>query len=70
MKRARLLAVLALTVLWLGAAQPTLAQENTRYAAIVVDAETGEVLMFAYMNQEALARSIETGEAVYWSRSR
>jgi phosphoribosyl-AMP cyclohydrolase len=26
--------------------------------------------MFAYMNQEALARSIETGEATYWSRSR
>lgn len=37
---------------------------------IVTSAETGEVLMFAYMNQEALARSIETGEAVYWSRSR
>lgn len=37
---------------------------------IVTSAETGEVLMFAYMNEEALARSIETGEAVYWSRSR
>lgn len=37
---------------------------------IVTSAETGEVLMFAYMNQDALARSIETGEAVYWSRSR
>lgn len=37
---------------------------------IVTSAETGEVLMFGYMNQEALARSIETGEAVYWSRSR
>lgn len=37
---------------------------------IVTSAETGEVLMFAYMNEEALARSIETGEAYYWSRSR
>jgi len=37
---------------------------------IVTSAETGEVLMFAYMNEEALARTIETGEAHYWSRSR
>jgi phosphoribosyl-AMP cyclohydrolase len=38
--------------------------------AIVTDASTGEVLMFAYMNDEALARTIETGEAHFWSRSR
>jgi phosphoribosyl-AMP cyclohydrolase len=38
--------------------------------AIVTDAETGEVLMLAYMNALALARTIETGEAHYWSRSR
>ncbi|MBM3544718.1 MAG: phosphoribosyl-AMP cyclohydrolase [Alphaproteobacteria bacterium] len=38
--------------------------------AIVTDARTGEVLMFAYMNDEALARTIETGEAHFWSRSR
>ncbi|MGH6875324.1 MAG: phosphoribosyl-AMP cyclohydrolase [Aestuariivirgaceae bacterium] len=31
---------------------------------------TGEVLMLAYMNAEALRRTIETGEAHYWSRSR
>jgi len=37
---------------------------------IVTSAETGEVLMFAYMNALALARSMETGEAHYWSRSR
>ncbi len=37
---------------------------------IVSASETGEVLMFAYMNDEALARSIETGEAHFWSRSR
>jgi len=29
-----------------------------------------DVLMFAFMNREALARTVETGEAVYWSRSR
>ncbi|BAQ17815.1 phosphoribosyl-AMP cyclohydrolase [Methyloceanibacter caenitepidi] len=38
--------------------------------AIVTAAETGEVLMFAYMNDEALDRTIETGEAHFWSRSR
>lgn len=32
--------------------------------------ETGDVLMFAFMNEEALSKSIETGEAHYWSRSR
>ncbi len=38
--------------------------------AIVQDAETGEVLMMAWMNREALQRTIETGRATYWSRSR
>jgi len=38
--------------------------------AIVTDAGTGEVLMFAFMNAEALALSIETGIAHFWSRSR
>ena len=38
--------------------------------AIVTDAGTGEVLMFAWMNAEALARSIDTREAWFWSRSR
>ena len=37
---------------------------------VATSATTGEVLMFAYMNQDALARTIETGEAHYWSRSR
>ncbi len=37
---------------------------------VVTAAETGEVLMLAYMNEEALARTIATGEAHYWSRSR
>ncbi len=39
-------------------------------AAVATHAETGEVLMFAWMNAEALARTIELGEAVYFSRSR
>lgn len=38
--------------------------------AIVQDAATGEVLMLAYMSREALERSISTGEAHFWSRSR
>lgn len=33
-------------------------------------ASTGEVLMLAYMNEESYARTLETGEAHYWSRSR
>src|SRR5919199_2898557 len=37
---------------------------------VTTDAGTGEVLMVAHMNSEALARTIETGEAWYWSRSR
>lgn len=37
---------------------------------IVTSAATAEVLMFAFMNAEALALSLETGEAHYWSRSR
>jgi phosphoribosyl-AMP cyclohydrolase len=37
---------------------------------VVTSAKTGEVLMLAYMNEEALRRTIETGEAHYWSRSR
>jgi phosphoribosyl-AMP cyclohydrolase len=37
---------------------------------VATDDETGDVLMFAYMNRESLARTIEIGEAVYYSRSR
>jgi len=39
-------------------------------AAIVQDAETGEVLMLAWMTSEALEETLRTGQAVYWSRSR
>ena len=38
--------------------------------AIAQDAKTGEVLMFAFMNREALEKTAETGQAIYWSRSR
>jgi phosphoribosyl-AMP cyclohydrolase len=38
--------------------------------AMVVEAETGEPLMLAYMNAEALALTLATGEAHFWSRSR
>lgn len=37
---------------------------------IAQDAATGDVLMFAWMNREALERTMQGGEAVYWSRSR
>jgi phosphoribosyl-AMP cyclohydrolase len=37
---------------------------------VTTDYVTGEVLMVAVMNREALQKSIETGEAHYWSRSR
>jgi phosphoribosyl-AMP cyclohydrolase len=38
--------------------------------AIVQDHETGEVLMLAYMNREAWLKTLETGKANFWSRSR
>jgi phosphoribosyl-AMP cyclohydrolase len=38
--------------------------------AIAQDAQTGAVLMFAWMNREALEKTAQLGEAVYWSRSR
>jgi len=38
--------------------------------AIAQDAETGQVLMLAYMDQEALRRTLETGEVWFYSRSR
>ena len=39
-------------------------------AAIAQDAGTGDVLMLAWMNDEALRLTLETGRATYWSRSR
>lgn len=38
--------------------------------AIAQDADTGRILMMAWMNREALALSAQEGQAIYWSRSR
>jgi phosphoribosyl-ATP pyrophosphohydrolase/phosphoribosyl-AMP cyclohydrolase len=38
--------------------------------AIVQDTHTGQVLMLAYMNEESLARTLESGQTWFWSRSR
>jgi phosphoribosyl-AMP cyclohydrolase len=43
---------------------------NGLIVCVTTDADTGAVLMVAYMNDEALRRTIETGIAHYWSRSR
>jgi len=44
--------------------------ENGIIPVVTTDANSGELLMHGYMNQEALTKTIETGEAFYWSRSR
>lgn len=43
---------------------------NGLIPAIAQDYETGEVLMLAYMNQDAWEKTLETGKATYFSRSR
>ena len=44
--------------------------ENGLITAIAQDHETGEVLMLAHMNSESFRKTLEMGQAVYWSRSR
>lgn len=44
--------------------------ENGLVPVIAQEALSNDVLMFAWMNREALERTVELGEAVYWSRSR
>jgi len=44
--------------------------EDGLVPCVMQDARTGEVLTLAYMNQEALARTRETGDVHFWSRSR
>jgi phosphoribosyl-AMP cyclohydrolase len=44
--------------------------ENGVIPCVAVDAESKEVLMFAFMNEESLSLTLETGLAHYWSRSR
>lgn len=43
---------------------------NGLITAIAVDAHNGEVLMVAFMNDAALQKTLQTGMATYWSRSR
>lgn len=43
---------------------------NGLIPAIAQDAETGAVLMLAWMNAESIARTLRTGRVTYWSRSR
>lgn len=49
---------------------PDFAKCDGLLPAIAQDAATGEVLMMAYMNPESYAETLETGRAVYYSRSR
>lgn len=44
--------------------------EHGLVPVIAQEACSNEVLMFAWMNRDALSRTVELGEAVYWSRSR
>jgi phosphoribosyl-AMP cyclohydrolase len=44
--------------------------EHGLVPVIAQEAGSGDVLMFAWMNRDALARTVELGQAVYWSRSR
>jgi len=43
---------------------------NGLSTAVTVDADSGQVLMVAFMNPEALQKTLATGKATYWSRSR
>ncbi|MFC0218425.1 phosphoribosyl-AMP cyclohydrolase [Pseudochelatococcus lubricantis] len=43
---------------------------NGLVTCVTTEADSGQLLMVAHMNAEALRRTIETGEAWYWSRSR
>ena len=59
----------------MSALDPAIAQRlkrdaNGLFGAVVQERETGEVLMVAWMDDEALARTLATREATYFSRSR
>ena len=44
--------------------------EHELVAAVAQDAASGKVLTLAWMNRDALAETVKSGQAVYWSRSR
>ncbi|GIW41222.1 MAG: hypothetical protein KatS3mg076_1799 [Candidatus Binatia bacterium] len=50
--------------------EPDFEKRGGLVPVVVQDAESGEVLMAAYMNREAWKRTLETGRATYWSTSR
>lgn len=52
---------------WLDAVQ---FDDDGLVPAVAQDHVTGEVLMLAWMSRDSLARTLEVGEAVYWSRSK
>jgi len=52
---------------WLNDIQWT---EDGLVPAIAQDADTGDILMMAWMNRESLALTVQENQAVYWSRSR
>jgi phosphoribosyl-AMP cyclohydrolase len=49
---------------------PDFAKRGGLVTAIAQDHATGEILMVAYMNEEAYLKTLELGEVVYWSTSR
>jgi len=51
-------------------AEPNFEKCNGMVPTIAQDIKTGEVLMLAYMNKESWMKTLETGKACYWSRSR
>ncbi len=59
-----------MTLLETGAALTPTYDAQGLITAVATDADTGAVLMVAHMNADALARTLETGEVHYWSRSR
>jgi phosphoribosyl-AMP cyclohydrolase len=50
--------------------EPNFNKTDGLVPAIVQDAETKDVLMLAYMNKESWAKTLQTGQATFWSRSR
>jgi phosphoribosyl-AMP cyclohydrolase len=50
--------------------EPDFEKGNGLVPVVVQDDETGDVLMLAYMNREAWLKTLESGKATFWSRSR
>ncbi|NLN59647.1 MAG: phosphoribosyl-AMP cyclohydrolase [Deltaproteobacteria bacterium] len=50
--------------------EPDFKKGNGLVPVVVQDDETGDVLMLAYMNREAWLKTLESGKATFWSRSR